>query len=445
MIKSATIISKTFTKKQSCKVARARVIMQVKPFSMRIIILLILSFAGVIIFISCKKEYSCENCNSNPSSANANKPPIAVAGADQIVILPIDSVSLDGTSSSDTDGTISEWHWTKISGPASLNILNAASAKAVAKGLAAGTYQFELKVTDNGGLSAKDTMSVTVDAVPVTNHPPVANAGADQTITLPISTINLDGSGSTDPDNNIMSYAWTKISGPSSLNIANANAAHTQVNNLIQGVYQFELKVTDAGGLFATDTGNITANSSSPPSPPCDNSNRPVVNAQLIPFGTLSQARLGMAVATAGTKIVFAGAALSAVSGSLYPDYGSRSVDVYDWSTQTWTTAELSEKRSDIAAVAAGNKIFFAGGRLGDGAFDLLFSTVDIYDVSTDSWSVATLSQPRAYIAAAAVGNKVFFAGGEKDWDYNTSDKVDIYDISSNTWSAQTLSEARAF
>src|SRR6185503_20249396 len=110
--------------------------------------------------------------------------------------------------------------------------------------LAPGIYQFELKVTDNGGLTAKDTIQVTVDAVVTNNHPPVANAGADQTITLPTNSVSLDGSASADPDNNITGYLWTKISGPSSLSISNANAVQTQVTSLIEGIYQFELKVT---------------------------------------------------------------------------------------------------------------------------------------------------------------------------------------------------------
>ena len=45
-----------------------------------------------------------------------------------------------------------------------------------------------------------------------------------------------------------------------SFNIANANAVQTQVTNLAQGIYQFELKVTDAGGLFSKDTMQVTVN-----------------------------------------------------------------------------------------------------------------------------------------------------------------------------------------
>ena len=59
--------------------------------------------AGVLFNISCKKEYSCENC------INGNQPPIANAGPDQVITLPTDSVSLDGTASNDPDGKISGW------------------------------------------------------------------------------------------------------------------------------------------------------------------------------------------------------------------------------------------------------------------------------------------------------------------------------------------------
>ncbi|HYJ63167.1 MAG TPA: PKD domain-containing protein [Parafilimonas sp.] len=93
---------------------------------------------------------------------------------------------------------------------------------------------------------------------PPTNHSPVANAGNDTTIILPGDTVNLDGSLSLDPDNNITGYQWTKISGPSSFNITDANAVKTPVINLVQGVYQFELKVTDADTLIDRDTVMVT-------------------------------------------------------------------------------------------------------------------------------------------------------------------------------------------
>ena len=54
--------------------------------------------------------------------------------------------------------------------------------------------------------------------------------------------------------------SWTKISGPGSFNIVNSNAVQAQLTNLIQGIYQLELKVTDAPGLFSKDTIQVIVN-----------------------------------------------------------------------------------------------------------------------------------------------------------------------------------------
>ena len=96
---------------------------------------------------------------------------------------------------------------------------------------------------------------------PEVNNPPVANAGPDQTITLPANTATLNGSASSDPDNNIRIFSWSKVSGPPSSTIADATVVQTQVSGLVEGIYQFELKVTDAGGLFNRDTVQVTVNS----------------------------------------------------------------------------------------------------------------------------------------------------------------------------------------
>jgi len=55
------------------------------------------------IFLSCKKEISCDGCGDD------NKSPIANAGPDQTITLPADSVILNGSVSSDPDGTISSY------------------------------------------------------------------------------------------------------------------------------------------------------------------------------------------------------------------------------------------------------------------------------------------------------------------------------------------------
>jgi len=207
---------------------------------------------GIIISYSCKKEYSCENCR------HTDQPPIAKAGSTQIITLPTDSVTLDGTASNDPDGSIITFLWRKISGPPSLAVTNPDSAITKIKNLSPGVYSFELKVTDNEGLAAKDTMIVTVNAAGTINQPPVAKAGVDQIIILPANAITIDGSGSYDPDGSIVLYSWNQITGPNLPVMSSSSYVSSVVHNLIQGIYQFELKVIDSGGLSAKDTVQIT-------------------------------------------------------------------------------------------------------------------------------------------------------------------------------------------
>ncbi len=185
-----------------------------------------------------------------------NKPPVANAGPDRNITLPISTTSLAG-SGSDEDGKIISYQWTKISGPASYSIVNAASPVTDVAGLVAGVYEFRLIVTDDKGATASDIMKVTVNVAP--NKPPVANAGTDKSITLPANTVTLIGSGS-DEDGKIVSYQWTKVSGPAAYSIVNASSSTTDVSGLTAGVYEFQLKVTDDNGATGTDVLKVTVN-----------------------------------------------------------------------------------------------------------------------------------------------------------------------------------------
>ena len=186
----------------------------------------------------------------------ANIPPVANAGTDQSITLPVNTVTLTG-SGADADGTIATYQWAQISGPSTFNIASPSQAQTAVNNLVQGTYQFQLTVTDNQGATGTDTVVITVN--PAVNIPPLANAGADQSITLPVNTVTLTGSG-TDADGTIASYQWAQISGPSTFNIASPSQAQTAVNNLVPGVYQFQLTVTDNLGATATDTVNIIVN-----------------------------------------------------------------------------------------------------------------------------------------------------------------------------------------
>jgi Carbohydrate binding module (family 6)/Secretion system C-terminal sorting domain len=93
----------------------------------------------------------------------------------------------------------------------------------------------------------------------VVNPTPSANAGTNQTITLPVSSVNLAGSGS-ESGGSIVSYAWSKVSGPASYSFTNSNIANPVVSNLVVGAYTFQLTVTDGYGAQATSTVSVTVN-----------------------------------------------------------------------------------------------------------------------------------------------------------------------------------------
>lgn len=192
-------------------------------------------------------------------NAPPNQKPVANAGADLTITLPANSVTLDGNGSSDPDGSISNYAWSRISGPTQFTLANAAAASTGLSNLAEGTYAFKLVVTDNGGLTDNDTILVTVKPAPV-NQAPVAKAGTDINITLPTNSTTLDATASTDPDGSIVGYSWTWINGPAQYTLGNSSAASTSLSNLAAGTYAFQLTVTDNGGQTGKDTIRVIVN-----------------------------------------------------------------------------------------------------------------------------------------------------------------------------------------
>lgn len=95
------------------------------------------------------------------------------------------------------------------------------------------------------------------------NHPPVANAGADQTVACTghgCASVTLDGSGSSDPDaGDVLSYVWTDQAN----NVVGTTAIVQLTVSL--GVHSFNLTVTDAGGLTSTAATHVTVQDTTPP------------------------------------------------------------------------------------------------------------------------------------------------------------------------------------
>ncbi len=178
----------------------------------------------------------------------ANQPPVANAGVDQTVSDSdgngTQSVTLNGTASSDADGSIVSYSWKEgVS-----TIATGANPPVV---LAVGPHTITLTVTDEDGATATDQVVVTVNA----NTPPVANAGPDQTVTDADGNgsqgVTLNGSSSSDAGGSIVSYAWSE--GGSTIATGVSPSVVLGV-----GVHAITLTVTDDGGLSATDQVVVT-------------------------------------------------------------------------------------------------------------------------------------------------------------------------------------------
>ncbi|GAB3937734.1 Kelch repeat-containing protein [Larkinella terrae] len=159
-------------------------------------------------------------------------------------------------------------------------------------------------------------------------------------------------------------------------------------------------------------------------------------------MANLSESRSRLASAQAGRKVVFAGG--MSLQGRFVPTLQStKTVDIYDLVDKNWSTAELSESRSELTGVAAGGKIYFAGGF--KGLISGYSKRVDIYNVANGTWSTAELSEARAGLTAVVAGGKIYFAGGYKGLIGGFSDRIDVYDIALNSWTQTSLSQKRAY
>ena len=192
-----------------------------------------------------------------------NEPPIANAGVDQFIGQNY-LVQLDGTASSDSDGSIASYSWQQVddSGHSvTLNDSATAQPSFITPEVELDTnLRFELTVTDNLGASSSDIVIVTVNTA--YNAPPTASAGGDQSVNES-QFVQLDGSASSDSDGSIESYFWQQIDSSGytvTLDAANsATPGFTAPGELQSDInLTFQLRVTDNYGATATDSVTIT-------------------------------------------------------------------------------------------------------------------------------------------------------------------------------------------
>ncbi len=206
-------------------------------------------------FLTVRAKHSLGTDTQSWDITTFNTAPVASAGPDQTVSVNT-NVTLNGSGSFDQDNNIVSYQWQQIDGPSvELNNAYTAIANFTASVAIGSTLTFRLIIIDADGLQSTDTCSVTVEQL---NHNPIANAGPDQSV-IANATVVLNGSGSFDPDNNIVSYQWQQIYGPSvTLNDADTAIASFTASVESDSTLLFMLTVTDADGLQSTDTCSVT-------------------------------------------------------------------------------------------------------------------------------------------------------------------------------------------
>ncbi|MDP4238244.1 MAG: family 16 glycosylhydrolase [Bacteroidota bacterium] len=178
-----------------------------------------------------------------------NNPPVANAGSDKTynVNSSADKITLtlDGSGSSDSDGTIVSYVWKE-------NGLVIGNGKSTSMTLPTGKHKITLEVTDNDGIMSADDVLITI--VNVNNIAPVANAGSNVTIVDTdkngSESVTLDGSLSTDADGTIVNYSWIE----DNVEIGNGKTAAV---TLSLGIHVIKLEITDNDGTMSNATVTI--------------------------------------------------------------------------------------------------------------------------------------------------------------------------------------------
>ena len=176
--------------------------------------------------------------------------PVARAGTDQVVN-PGELVTLNGSASIDSGGSITGYAWTQLSGTTvTLTNANTATPTFTAPSTA-GALSFQLTTTDNSTYTASDSVIVIV------NPAPTANAGVDQVVSTN-NTVSLTGAASTAAVGSTVSYAWSQTSGTAVTLTNGATKTPTFTAPSTAGTLVFDLTVTDTNGATATDSVIIT-------------------------------------------------------------------------------------------------------------------------------------------------------------------------------------------
>jgi len=191
------------------------------------------------------------------SGAEENLSPEANAGED-ITATVTDVVGLNGTDSYDPNGDQFTYLWTITGVPmgSTASLLNDSSPSPSLYVDLPGVFTVALMV-DDGEFQDVDRVNITVSEP---NGGPIANAGSDRSVTTG-NTVQLDGSGSVDPDGDALGFQWIIVSSPSSSTstMSNPTSAIPSFVADVDGRWEISLTVDDGTTVSNPDTVVVNA------------------------------------------------------------------------------------------------------------------------------------------------------------------------------------------
>ena len=203
--------------------------------------------------------------------AQANLAPTARIVATTLAPNVGQAVGLDGSTSSDPEGQVLSFQWTLVSVPTGSTATLTAGTDSAHTTLTpdmAGSYVVRLTVSDGTQNNINTNNQVTIGAL--VNLPPVANAGLNQTVTAG-ATVQLAGSGSSDPEAHALLYSWVFVSKPAG-SVAELSSLSAQNPTFVAdraGQYVVGLMVNDSVfNSLLKDNVVITVNAVVTPPPP---------------------------------------------------------------------------------------------------------------------------------------------------------------------------------
>ncbi len=188
-----------------------------------------------------------------------NQPPVARVGPDQNAE-PGDTITLDGSLSQDPDGQPLMYEWTLMAPPQSSAALqDPTSAKPTFVPDIQGTYIGELTVSD--GEFTSDAVAVLI-TVTRGNAAPQARAGLDRDVVLD-EQVMLNGTGSSDPDGDALTYDWTlALPAGSAASLDDKTSATPTFTPDVTGEYVATLVVRD--GQLASAPSSVVVRATDP-------------------------------------------------------------------------------------------------------------------------------------------------------------------------------------